>query len=244
MTPTPKVVLVPGAWSTPAFYDGLDTCLSERGFESITVQHPSTGAEPPTKTLEDDVSQLHGTLEHLCDSGDDIIVVAHSYGGLVSSGAVEGLERPTRQSQGKSGGVLTIVYVVAFVVPKGVSLVGASGGQLMPWIKVEGSYAYNNIGPEDAFHDLTPSERDRWTASLTHTSLPVFHGTASHEPWRLIPTAYILGEEDQMLPVAIQEHMVGMLGTSETYRLKTSHHPFLSRPQDVADIVAGLWSKL
>ena len=136
MSTTPKIVLVPGAWSTPAFYGGIHSCLSERGLEAITVQHSSTGAEPPTKTLEDDVAQLHGTLERLCDSGNDIIV-AHSYGGLVSSGAVEGLEKPTRQSQGKSGGVLMIVYMVAFIIPKGVSLVGASGGQLMPWIKAE-----------------------------------------------------------------------------------------------------------
>ncbi|KNG91216.1 hypothetical protein ANOM_000578 [Aspergillus nomiae NRRL 13137] len=244
MSTTPKIVLVPGAWSTPVFYDGLHSCLSERGLEAITVQHPSTGAKPPTKTLEDDVAQLHGTLEHLCDSGNDIIVVAHSYGGLVSSGAVEGLEKPTRQSQGKSGGVLMIIYMVAFIIPKGVSLVGASGGQLMPWIKAEGNYAYNKIGPEGAFHDLSPSERDRWTAALTHTSLPVFHGAASHEPWKVISTAYILGEEDQMLPVGIQEHMAGILGTSQTYRLKTSHHPFLSAPQDVADIIAGLCPKL
>ncbi|KAB8071677.1 Alpha/beta hydrolase fold-1 [Aspergillus leporis] len=240
MSSKPKIVLVPGAWITPAFYDRLQSCLSERGLDSVAVQHQSTGAEPPIKTLEDDVSQLRGTLEQLCDAGSDVIVAAHSYGGVVSSGAVLGLDKTTRQSQGKSGGVVMIVYMVAFVLQKGDSLIGATGGQLLPWIKAEGGYAYNQIGPEGAYHDLPPSERAQWTAALTHTCTSVFSGTVSYEPWHVIPTAYIMGEEDQMLPMAFQEHMVGILGTSRIYRLKTSHHPFLSMPPEVTNILEEL----
>lgn len=43
-----------------------------------------------------------------------------------------------------------------------------------------------------------------------------------------------------MLPLAVQEYMVGVLGTSRVYRLKASHFPFLSMPGDVAGIVGGL----
>lgn len=49
-----------------------------------------------------------------------------------------------------------------------------------------------------------------------------------------------MGEEDGMLPLAVQEFMVGVLGTSRVYRLKASHFPFLSKPGDVAGIVGGL----
>lgn len=92
----PTIVLVPGAWATPTFYTQLSSNLSEKGLTTETVAHPSAGAEPPTKTLDDDVSNLRSTLERLVNFGGDVIVVAHSYGGLVASGAVQGLEKPVR----------------------------------------------------------------------------------------------------------------------------------------------------
>ncbi|KAI9925362.1 hypothetical protein ASPWEDRAFT_62807 [Aspergillus wentii DTO 134E9] len=237
MSEKPTIVLVPGAWSKPFFYEKLQSSLADRGFQSETHAHPSIGAEPPTKTLDDDVSALRGVIARLCDAGKRIVVVAHSYGGIVSSSAVEGLGKEERNSEGKIGGVIEIIYMVAFVVPKGQSLISASGGQLLPWIKTEGNYASCTIGPEGAFHDLLKADREKWNAALTHTSLPVFSGISSYEPWKTIPTTYVLGEEDQMLPLAIQEYMVQMLGTKHTYRLKSSHHPFLSMPDTVAEII-------
>ncbi|KAL3477592.1 Alpha/beta hydrolase fold-1 [Aspergillus californicus] len=243
MSYKPTVVLVPGAWATPTFYDQLQSCLTERGIATEAVTHQSTGAEPPVTTLGDDVSKLHTSLQRLCDSGKDIIVVAHSYGGLVSSGAVEGLEKPTRQVKGQQGGVVMILYMTAFVLPKGLSILRASGGQLMPWIRSEGSYSYSTAGGEGSFHDLSPAEQSHWLTNLTHTSVSIFLGDTTHEPWHIIPTAYILGEEDRMLPVEMQEYMVKTLGTSQTYRLKASHFPFLSMPQKVADIVEEIYHR-
>lgn len=133
----PTIVLVPGAWTTPAFYTQLSSNLSEKGLATETVAHPSAGAEPPAKTLEDDVSNLRSTLQRLVDPGEDVVVVAHSYGGLVASGAVQGLEKPVRQQEEKQGGVVMIVYMTAFVVNKGLSLINVCGGQLLPWIKCD-----------------------------------------------------------------------------------------------------------
>lgn len=137
MSSKPTIVLVPGAWATPAFYAQLSSNISEKGLATETVAHPSAGAEPPTKTLDDDVSNLRSTLQRLVDSGEDVIVVAHSYGGLVASGAAQGLEKPVRQQEGKQGGVAMIAYMTAFVVNKGLSLIDVCGGQPLPWIKCD-----------------------------------------------------------------------------------------------------------
>jgi pimeloyl-ACP methyl ester carboxylesterase len=199
MSSKPKIVLVPGAWITPAFYDRLQSCLSERGLDSVAVQHQSTGAEPPIKTLEDDVSQLRGTLEQLCDAGSDVIVAAHSYGGVVSSGAVLGLDKTTRQSQGKSGGVVMIVYMVAFVLQKGDSLIGATGGQLLPWIKAEVSSAtpngYNSLLMPLFRRGVTHTTRSaRKAPTMTsrhrkgHSGLPLLHIPVHQSSPGLYPT--------------------------------------------------------
>ncbi|KAJ5633375.1 hypothetical protein N7490_009714 [Penicillium lividum] len=240
MKSEPIIVLVPGAWSPPDIYSELQSHLLARGLHSEAVQHPSTGAEPATKTLEDDVSHLRDILVALSNAGKSILIVAHSYGGVVASAAVKGLVRSTQNSEDDCGRVLMILYMAAFVVPKGKSLLDVMGGQLLPWIQTAENRAYCAIGSQGAFHDLVPSEREQLYSKLTHSSLPIFSGKASHEPWQEMPTAYILCEEDKMLPIAFQEQMVKMLGTSHIFQLKTSHHPFLSVPDQVVHIIESL----
>ena len=74
MSSKPTVVLVPGAWITPAFYTQISGNLSEKGLTTETVSHVSAGANLP-RSLNDDVSNLRSTLERLLDSGEDIMVV-------------------------------------------------------------------------------------------------------------------------------------------------------------------------
>lgn len=66
-----------------------------------------------------------------------MVVVAHSYGGVVASSAVEGLSKAARAQAGKPGGVIKVVYLAAFALDKGQSLLGMLGGNYLPWMKVE-----------------------------------------------------------------------------------------------------------
>lgn len=54
---------------------------------------------------------------------EDVVVVAHSYGGLPSSDAVEGLAKKDGLAKGEKAGVIRMVYVCAFAAPRGKSLV-------------------------------------------------------------------------------------------------------------------------
>lgn len=64
-------------------------------------------------------------------------MVAHSYGGVVVTNGVEGFSLAHRQASGKKGGVILLIYMSAFVVPKGMCLMDMFGGNIPPWIKVE-----------------------------------------------------------------------------------------------------------
>jgi pimeloyl-ACP methyl ester carboxylesterase len=126
-----------GAWMHPTVFDAVRTRLEALGFPSECPAHPSIGAEPPSKTLEDDVSSLCSVLTALADEGRDIAVVGHSYGGVVASNAVEGLVKPVRTANGKRGGVVSVVYLAAFALDKGQSLLELLGGNPLPWMKIE-----------------------------------------------------------------------------------------------------------
>lgn len=145
MVSVPTIVLVPGAWCTPIVYDALRATLTSRDLPSTAIAHPSIGAEPPSKTLTDDVAHLRSELVSMINKGKDIILVLHSYGGVVGSGAVEGLGKAERAQQGKQGGVVMVVYMSAFAIPKGKSLLDMLGGRFLPFMKAEVSSMTSRI---------------------------------------------------------------------------------------------------
>ena len=48
----------------------------------------------------------------------------HSYGGVAGTNAVNGLERDYRTEKGEKGGIIHCLFTAAFLVPKGMSLIG------------------------------------------------------------------------------------------------------------------------
>lgn len=134
----PTIVLVPGAWHTPQCFDALRKILESHGFPTESVSHPSIGAEPPTKTVDDDVDHLRQTLSKLINKdGKSVVLIGHSYGGSVISNASEGFSQVMRAQQGKEGGISLLIYLSGFVIPKGKTLFEALGGEWQPWMKFE-----------------------------------------------------------------------------------------------------------
>lgn len=136
----PTIVFSLGAWTRPSAFSTVTAKLLEKGIPCETPPHPSVGSEPPTKTLQDDVSSLRSVLTRLIETeGKDVIVVAHSYGGVVASCAVEGLSKAERSTAGicKPGGVCRVAYLAAFALDKGMSLVDMLGGEFLPWMQAD-----------------------------------------------------------------------------------------------------------
>ncbi|KAG4418124.1 hypothetical protein IFR04_008717 [Cadophora malorum] len=235
-TEQPTILFVPGAWHLPAGFDAVRELLKPLGYPTEAVALPSIGAEPPTKTLEDDAAVTRAAIEKLADAGKKVVVVTHSYGGVVGSCAVEDLGFATRKAAGKVGGVINFVYLSAFALPKGVSLLDALGGNPLPWMKIKGDYVTPDT-PEDVFyHDMSASEQQKWIAQLKHTSAAVFSGKSTHEPWHHIPCTYIYCEEDKAIPLIVQQGIAGSMGAGiTTFSIKASHSPFLSCPEKLVE---------
>lgn len=137
ISPKPTIMFAPGAWHTPDSFGLVQDALHARGWSTEAVSYPSVGAEPPTKGLDDDATALRAALERACDVGKKIVLVVHSYGGLVGANAVQGLGYQQRLQQGLAGGIIMFVYLAAFVTPLGKSIKDMLGGQLLPWMNVQ-----------------------------------------------------------------------------------------------------------
>lgn len=105
----PTILFVPGAWHSPEGFNVVRSQLKTLGYPTDAVTHASIGEEPPVKSLADDAAILRAAIQKLADEGKQIVVVVHSYGGVVGSCAVEGLGWSQRKSVGKTGGIIQYV---------------------------------------------------------------------------------------------------------------------------------------
>lgn len=137
----PTVLFVHGSWHTPKHFAPVREVFEKAGFLTSCPRQPSVGNLPPVGTMED-AQCIRDEVARLVEGeGRDIIVVAHSYGGVITTQAVEQrFAKKERVREGKSGGVSRIVYMCAFLLEVGQSLVNALGGTLPPFIPVDVSF--------------------------------------------------------------------------------------------------------
>lgn len=141
----PTIVIAPGAWQKPVAFNRIVELLEQAGYPTIHVPLPTVGdLDAPLASLTDDVAAVRKVLVPLLDAGKEVVLLGHSAGGLVISGAVEGLDVASRKAQGQPGGVTRCIFMAAFVLPQGLSLLGALGGQPLPWMVVEVSAAHHH----------------------------------------------------------------------------------------------------
>ncbi|KAI6756004.1 hypothetical protein HG530_011740 [Fusarium avenaceum] len=232
----PTIVFAPGAWHTADCFDTVRSALHARDWPTETVDYPSVGAEPPSKGVADDVAVLRATLERLADAGKKMVLVMHSYGGLVGANAVEGLGFKQRSQQGKDGGVIILVYLSAFVIPRGKSALDLLGGNYLPWMRVEGDYVYADTPESVFYHDMEPEDQKRAIAKLKHQSRQVYVDVATYEPWHDIECFYFFCDDDQAIPLPVQQGMAAQLGPdAASFHSKASHSPFLSRTHEAVE---------
>lgn len=155
--PNPAIIIIPGAWHTPRHYARLITHLSNHNYSATAVALPSVNSSPPLPTWEEDAHAVRHAITERLDLGQDVIAVAHSFGGVAMSEAVKGLGKEERQKQGYATGVLRLVYMCAMALPKGQTHVG----QMRPVTpeeeereKKQKEYAEKNGGMQ--FTDVLP----------------------------------------------------------------------------------------
>jgi hypothetical protein len=127
MSSKPAIVLVTGSFALPEFYHGTTAALRSKGYEVVDPQLLTSGKKPgPVPTMLDDAALFAKTIEKLADEGKDVLVVAHSYGGLPATESVKGLSKQEREKAGKKGGVVRLAYLTSLV-----SEVGANAMQTL-----------------------------------------------------------------------------------------------------------------
>lgn len=141
----PVFLVVTGAWHPPACYEPLKTDLISLGYECIIPHMPSMGYGTNGVTWEADKAKIIEEATSYFDQGREVILVAHSYGGVPATVATEGQGTQERAARGLKGGFNSIIFVAAFAVPvRGWDLLATFGGAWPDWQDNCESYAKVN----------------------------------------------------------------------------------------------------
>lgn len=238
MAAKPVIIFVPGAWHPPSAFEPVTTRLEAAGYETKGVQLATVGAAEPTKDFQPDVDAIQAAIRASADEGKDVMLFVHSYGGVVGSEAVRGLDKASREKEGKKGGVSHMYFCCAFALPEGVSLMDALQGKPLPWFGVsedEKTVVANT--PIEIFYKDVPNP-EKWVEVLKPHSYRSFFSRATYPGWKHVPRTYLLCEKDMAIPIHAQKGMVENSGVEwRTESIDASHSPFLSMPEEVANSV-------
>ncbi|KAF2264250.1 alpha/beta-hydrolase [Lojkania enalia] len=234
----PQIVLVPGAWHTPAAFTIIIKKLEDAGYTVYSRQLPSVGNPLPPEDLTQDIAALQELVTEAISSGNDVLVVPHSWSGIVAGSALGGFGKKQREEKGEKGGIIKIAFMAAFVVPEGVSLMDAIQHQIPDWWDIKGEHTHAK-DPFIFYNDLPAEAQQYHMSQLQSHSFGTKKAKSTGACWKEIPSWYLLCEDDQAVPAFAQGLMVDrvkeMGGDVLVERIKSGHSPFLSQPDYVVD---------
>ena len=242
----PVIVLVHGAWHTPAHYRELIEQLRKAGFQVFCPLLPTCDDE---KRLDSDLSTdaecIRSQVISLIDQARDVIMLLHSYGGAVGTEAIEGLSARERAAKGYSGSVVRLIYMCAFMLQPGESCLSASFERPGPNpvdVDEETGTTFLRIPPAYLFYgDLLLQHARDMEALLVRHSLAALVDEVHHPTWKDIPTTYLRATLDQVLLLKWQDTQIqkvkeaGVDIAVETF--ESSHSPYLSMPEKIVEAV-------
>ncbi|KAF2654653.1 alpha/beta-hydrolase [Lophiostoma macrostomum CBS 122681] len=240
------VVVVQGCFQKPLVYEQLSGSIRKHGYQTFQPELPTcTEIESPgfaKKDLNDDTKVVRDVIEDLVEQkGRKVIVVMHSYGGLVGSNAVlEKWDLDKRQSLGLAGGVAHLFYFSAFIMGKGQSVLGTYGES--PNNEEKDGKLYFKNGAKLLYNDLPEEEAALWASRMVPQSYAVQTTTITNAAYEFVPSTYVICDNDKAVPPQVQEIFSRAAG-SHVERIDSGHSPMLSRKDKLVDIIVSVIEK-
>jgi pimeloyl-ACP methyl ester carboxylesterase len=217
----PTVVLVHGGFVDGSGWEGVYRVLRNDGYPVSVVQNP-------TISLADDVAT---TKRRLSAQNGPVILVGHSYGGVVITEA------------GNHSNVVGLVYIAAFAPDKGESVSSLikdppPGAPVPPILPPEDGFLFLD---REKFHASFAADVDSEKAAFMADSqvpwgLEALGGAISEPAWRSKPSWYLVATDDKMIPPPAQRFMSERAG-STVVEAAGSHAIYVSNPNVVAELI-------
>jgi pimeloyl-ACP methyl ester carboxylesterase len=232
--PKPTIVLEHGAWADSSSWNGVVQRLQHDGYTVYAPPDPLQGLAYDTATLKDFLGTIPGP----------IVLVGHSYGGMVITNAATGNKN-----------VKALVYDDAFIPAKGDTAGSLSGAQpgsclavanpatvfnLVPFPGapegVVDAYVKPSVFPGCFANGLPASEGAVLAATQRPLATSVLTDKSGVPAWKTIPSWAIVGTADHVIPAAEQLFMAKRAGAHIT-EVPAPHLSMISNPEVVTETI-------
>jgi pimeloyl-ACP methyl ester carboxylesterase len=217
-----NIVLVHGGFVDGSGWEPVYKILTGEGFNVRVVQNP-------TLSLADDVAV---TKRAIASADGPVILVGHSYGGVVVSEA------------GTDPKVKGLVYVAAFAPDRGESVSSLianppPGAAAPPILPPQDGYLFLDRSKFAASFaaDVEPGLAAFMADSQVPWGVEALAGKVSNPAWRSKPSWYLVSTDDKMIPPPAQRSMA-QRAESKVVETAGSHAVYVSKPKVVAALIA------
>ena len=217
----PTIVLVHGAFADATGWQHVIPLLEKNGYTVFAVQNS-------LHSLAEDIAT---TRRVIAAQKGPVVMVGHSYGGAVITGAAAG-----------EPNVKALVYLAAFA-PDANEPVGAFldkyPAELGTALKPDtGGFLYID---RSKFHDVFCADVQEGEARvMAATQKPLastaFSGSIPSPAWKTIPSWYLVSQEDHAINPDLERFYAKRMG-AHTSEIKASHVAFISHPKVVAELI-------
>ncbi|MDB5705844.1 MAG: alpha/beta hydrolase [Sphingomonas bacterium] len=219
--PVKSILLVHGGFVDGSGWQDVYQILKKDGYEVTIVQNP-------TRSLADDVAV---TKRAIAAAPGKVILVGHSYGGVVVSEA------------GTDAKVAGLVYIAAFAPDKGESVASliahpAPGAPVPPILPPQDGYLFLDSAKFAAAFaaDVRPDVAGFMADSQVPWGVEALSGAVTSPAWRAKPSWYLVAGQDRMIPPAAQRQMAARAGAT-VEEAAGSHAIYVSKPAVVAALI-------
>lgn len=225
----PTIVLVHGAFAESSSWKGVVRILQADGYSVVAAANPLRSVKGDAAYVSSIVASIKAP----------VVLVGHSYGGLVISEAAKGHENVT-----------SLVYVAAFAPDTGETALALSGKfpgstlgpTLAPPVTLSDGgkdlYIQQDKFPEQFAADVVKKEALVMAATQRPIAEAALNEPAGEPAWKKTPAWFVYGDKDKNIPPQALGFMAERAHSKQTVVVKgASHVVMISHPREVAEII-------
>ena len=226
----PTIVLVHGAFADSSGWSDITNMLFALNYPVLVVSNPLRGV----KTDTDYTARILKTIK------GPVVLVGHSYGGMVINGAAQG-----------NANVKALVFIAGFAPEPGESAADLSGkfpgGTLGPTLAppvplgdgTNDLYIQPDKYPVQFCDDLSESVAAFMAVTQRPaTDLALNEKASGAAAWKTIPSWFVWGELDKNIPAVAHRFMAERAKAREAIEVKgASHVVFMSHAETVGKLI-------
>jgi pimeloyl-ACP methyl ester carboxylesterase len=225
----PTIVLIHGAFADSSSWDGVAKKLNAKGYPVLSVANPLRGVANDAQYAASVIGAVKGPL----------VLVGHSYGGMVISQAAEG-----------NPAVKALVYVAALAPEQGETTAGLAskfpGGTLGealadPVNLPDGGkelYIRQDKFATQFAADVAPRQAALMAAGQRPVTVAALNEAATGSAWKQLPSYFVYGTADKNIPLEGLRFMAKRANAKDVVEVKgASHVVMVSHPDAVAKVI-------